>query len=172
MNEKIRIYADESMRSWGAVVLDSNVAYRYSPNLWASRQEAGFDFSIDPAALRVFAAERGADVYVCSAAGSDRAMLIVARSADELELRVKRITGLRISDLQLAKPQQPKAPKIVSAPSAANIDEPPSHFCIARTRWFEAHGLKDPLLERPAEHRAPMVDEGAFGNARATKQRH
>lgn len=171
MREKARTYINQSLSASGFAVLDSGTAYRLMPDLWTTRQAAGFDFSIDPTALRVLADARGAEVYVCNAAGFDRALLIVAMTDDELELRVKRITGLRIADLQLAKPQ-PKAPKVASAPTVPSADEPPTkHPSVARARWFEAHGLKDPLLERPAEARNTAMDQGNFAGRESTKPR-
>lgn len=168
--ERVRKYLDTTLSNAGVSVLNSAVAYRWMPSNWPTRQTAAFDFSIDDAFVLALAQARGCAVYLADIEGIEAPVRVLAMSDDELERRVQRITGLRLSNVRPWKPE-PSAVTQDAQATPQKADEPPSYPCRARTLWFEQRGLRDPLEDRGATPGLPTADIGVFGGRRVSKAR-
>lgn len=170
ISERVRTYIERTLLASGFTVLDSGIAYRLMRDNWPTRQAAAFDFSLDVRALIGIAEARGAALYVADVRGIEAPVRVLAMSDDELEARVQRMTGAKLSNLR------PWKAEAVPAPSTATVvpakeDAPPAHPCDARREWFESRGLRDPMSIRPAQGTAQAMDTGVFGGCVQSKPR-
>lgn len=171
IEQKIQDYADRNLSSSGFAVLDASIAFRLDAGRWATLTGCGFDFSsIYSPALPAFAESRGARIFVCDVEGIERPVRVLTRSDHQLDQRILHATGLKVANLRPWTPEV-AAPAEAPKPAAPKVDEPPAHFCLARTRWFEARGIPDPKLERAPEQRPIVMDSGMYCGRRVQKER-
>lgn len=139
MQEKAVQYADDSLTTTGFAVIDSTIARRLRPDLWASGFNAASDFSKDPAKLTAIGERRGAAMYECAVEGRAERLLVLAVSMDMLANRIGWITGLRVTAIT------PYVRQVAGADPARTIDgeEIPAYPCAKRTEMLAKLGMKD-----------------------------
>lgn len=171
IQQKVIDYIDRCLSSSGFAVLHAATAFRLDPRRWPTLIGCGFDFSsIHSPAFPALVQDRGCAIYIVKIKDIEQPVRVLARTDRALEERLLHVAGLRASHVRPWTPEA-AAPAEAPKPAAPKDDEPPAYPCLARTRWYEARGLRDPLLDRPAEQRLATVDEGVFAGKRVTKPR-
>lgn len=88
MSTKTQQYAHQSLAACGFAVMNSQVAWRLRPDLWASAQDCGMDFT---SKLSIPDTQR----LSVKLLGLDTPVVVLTRSLDQLEQRIEWVTGFK-----------------------------------------------------------------------------
>lgn len=142
MHSKTQSYFSDALAACGFVIAASSEAYAQRRDLWASPFNAATDIISAPDQLRRYAEGRGAKLYRVDLEGIGLGVPVISMSHSRLCERIEWISGRRATNLRPLVPTSRQEP---TRPAANTEDaEPPRYPCQARTKWFEARGLKDP----------------------------
>lgn len=97
------VYAHTGLATAGLAVMSHRIAYELRPDLWASQQDCGIDFSRKFEATNVHRMLVTIEGY--------GTVLVLTRSLDRLAERIEWIVGRPVLDLGIAAPETPPAPK-------------------------------------------------------------
>ncbi len=92
MSTKTQQYAHQSLAACGFAVMSSVIAWKQRPDLWASAQDCGMDFT---AKLTIPDTQR----LSAKLAGLDSQVLVLTRSADDLSKRIEWVTGYKVESM-------------------------------------------------------------------------
>lgn len=153
MNSKVQRYLIEALAMTGFCVLNAGIAFQLRPDIWATRMNAGGDFSDAHRRLH----ERllslpGVILFEIQLAGDDDWHLVATRSTSDLHARIEQITGLAVTGLRswAAVDPAPSQPVL-----QADGDPIPIWPCIARTEALRKAGIADETYRQPARLAPP-----------------
>lgn len=145
MNSKVSEYLIRQISASGFALVDHVIVRKLTHDLiWASARDCLGDFTQARRKMREFLGTLGVSILEVKFASQDHWLLVGTRSTDRLAERINWITGLVVEGL---RPFSPVPPATVQR-GAAVKDEPPEHFCAARTEWFAERNLIDPKIPK------------------------
>lgn len=143
MSTKTQQYAHQSLAACGFAVMSPVIAWKQRPDLWASAQDCGMDFT---AKLAIPDTQR----LSAKLAGLESQVLVLTRSTDELSKRIEWVTGHKVESLgaevvnetaaavQLITEQQRQATAERERLEKLGAMEPPAHDCRLRREILAA----------------------------------
>lgn len=151
MSNNVKEYAAQCLAGAGFAIIDSEVAMTLRPDLWTSGIECHGAFASHHAP-HALGALVGVQRFKVLFEGAERPLLVLVRCSDQLQERIRWVTGRRVLDL---------------APEAEEIKprEPAS-----RAKWREFQQRREPVEKAPAvtipprkERPVPPDVEGLVG---------
>lgn len=153
MNTKVQKFVIEALAMTGFAVLGARIAFLLRPDIWATRMNAGVDFTDAQRRLHEFLLSLpGVALFEIQLAGSDDWHLVATRSTSDLHNRIEQIVGLSVTGL---RPWATVDPAPAQPVLQVDGDPLPSWPCIARTEALRKAGISDETYRPPARFALP-----------------